>query len=231
MKFPSSKLNTYFKSKEFFPYIISVWGDFGVGKTTFALQTAIESAEFGNNVIFFYTKPNLPYDKMKLISKGVNMKLDNLHIILINNFDELHKVIFNFEFLILKLLQEEKKKINLIIIDSLTNLYRIELNKDKKEKNYNLNYKLNQILANLYYLNQKYRIEVLVVNEISRKNSSDQINEIQSGGKVMEYWINMSIKIVRINKLNERKFIVYKKLEGEILNFNLEIQKTGFKIS
>ena len=121
MKFPSSKLNTYFKSEKFFPYIVSVWGDFGVGKTTFVIQTAVQAAKLGKNVIFLYTKPNIPYEKIKFLSKDINKKLDNIFFIVIDNFDELHKIVFNFEFLVLKLLEEDATKLHLIIIDSITN--------------------------------------------------------------------------------------------------------------
>jgi hypothetical protein len=78
---------------------------------------------------------------------------------------------------------------------------------EQKERNYNLNYQLNQMLANLAYLNDIYGIEIIVVNEVSRKKLDDQIIEVESGGKVMEFWTDKKLKISKTRKLNEREFL------------------------
>ncbi|MFX0043078.1 MAG: hypothetical protein ACFE8L_09210 [Candidatus Hodarchaeota archaeon] len=229
MIFPTQKLNVYFKNNDPLKGIFSVWGGFGVGKTTFALQTAINSIKMGKKVIYIYTKPNFPSEKFSMIQKDSFEVLDKIIFIQTTNFNELNSIVFNFEFLILQYLQDNNINFSLIVIDSLTNLYRIELNKDKKEKNYDLNYKLNQILANLFFLNEAYGIEIMIINEISRKNINDQIIEVQSGGKVMKYWVDFSIKITRTEKLNERKFILTKDPELELKNFKSILTENGFE--
>ena len=229
MIFPTQKLNVYFKNNDPLKGIISVWGDFGVGKTTFALQTAINSVKIGKQVVYIYTKPNFPYEKISMIQKDSFKILDKITFIQTTDFDELNSIVFNFEFLILQYLQESNINFNLIVIDSLTNLYRIELNKDKKEKNYNLNYQLDQILANLFYINETYDIEIMIINEISRKNFDDQNIEVHSGGKVMKYWVDFSIKITRTEKLNERKFILTKDPGIELNSFKSILTENGFE--
>ena len=229
MKFPTLELNKWINSIKNLKGIFSVFGDFGVGKTTFALQTAINTAKIGKNVIYVYTKPNFPSEKIQLIKKDSKEILDNIIFVHITNFDELYRVIFNFEFLVLNFLNEKMTKLNFIIIDSITNLYNLELNKDNKKKNYNRNYQLNQILANLTYLNEIYGIEILIVNEISRKTRENQIIEVQSGGKVMEFWVKYNLKINKTNKLNERKFIFNNILEKQSIEFNSNLREKGFE--
>lgn len=229
MKFPTLELNKWINSIKILKGIFSVFGDFGVGKTTFALQTAINTAKIGKNVIYVYTKPNFPSEKIQLIKKDSKEILDNIIFVHITNFDELYRVIFNFEFLVLNFLNEKMTKLNFIIIDSITNLYNLELNKDNKKKNYNRNYQLNQILANLTYLNESYGIEILIVNEISRKTRENQIIEVQSGGKVMEFWVKYNLKINKTNKLNERKFIFNNILEKQSIEFNSNLREKGFE--
>jgi len=228
MKFPILELNKYFNSLNILHGIFSVFGDFGVGKTTFALQTAINSAKLGKFIIYVYTKPKFPSEKVMLINKNSEDILDNILFIQTTNFDELNRIIFNFEFLILKYLNKNKTKLELIIIDSITNLYRLELSKDKKEKNYNLNYKLNQILANLAYLNEIYNIEILVINETSRKTVDDLIIDIQSGGNVMKFWVNYNLKITKTNILNERKFFFTNISENKTIEFFSNLRENGF---
>jgi len=229
MKFPTTKLDAIIRKINAIKGIFSIWGDFGVGKTTFALQTAINTVKNNENVIYIYTKPNLPYEKLISLSKGSEKVLDGITIIKPMNFEDLNKIVFNLEFLILKNLAQNEDKLKLIIIDSITNLYRLELNQENKEKNYSLNYKLHQILANLTYLNEIYNIEILIVNELSRKNYNDQFIEVQSGGKAMEFWVNFNLKITKTKTLNQRKFIFSNMTENRSYEFTLNLREEGFE--
>jgi len=229
MKFPTSKLNAIIGKINATKGIFSIWGDFGVGKTTFAIQTAINTVKNNENVIYIYTKPNLPYEKLISLSKGSEEVLDRITIIKPLNFKDLYNIIFNLEFLILRKLENNDDKLKLIIIDSITNLYRLEINQENKEKNYNLNYQLHQILANLTYLNEIYSIKILIVNELSRKNYNEQFIEVQSGGKAMEFWINFNLKIAKTKTLNQRKFIFSNLSENRLYEFTLNLREEGFE--
>ena len=229
MKFPILELNKCFDSIDILQGIFSIWGDFGVGKTTFALQTAINTAKHNEKVIYIYTKPNLPIEKIINLSRNSEEVLDNITIIKSLDFEDLNKIIYNLEFIILKKYAYYENKLKLIVIDSITNLYRLELNQDKKEKNYDLNYQLNQILANLTYLNEVYDIQILIVNEVSRKTENNQLIEVQSGGKVMDFWVNYNLKIIKSKILNERKFIFTNTSENSIFEFISDLNEIGFK--
>ncbi len=228
MKFPILELNKYFSSQETLQGIFSLFGDFGVGKTTFALQTAFNSIKQGNFTIYVYTKPNFPSEKILLINKHSQDILNNIIFIQTTSFEELSSIIFNFEFLILNYLNNQKPKLEMIIIDSITNLYRLELNKNKKEKNYNLNYKLNQMLATLTYLNQSYGIEILVINELSRKSLDDLIIDVESGGNVMKYWVKYNLKISKTSKLNERKLLFKSIADNYTIKLIQNLREQGF---
>ncbi|MFX0032185.1 MAG: hypothetical protein ACFE8E_01425 [Candidatus Hodarchaeota archaeon] len=209
--------------------IISIWGDYGVGKTTFSIQKAIDMAIKEKNIIYIYTKPNFPFKKINdLIQTSIKKVLDNITFIKALDFEDLCSLVFNLEFLVLNVNKEAKNKIYLIVIDSITDLYRLELNKESKEKNFLLNYKLSQILANLSFLNETYSIEILIVNNKTNIVSNGHLVEVQSGGLVMDYWINSTIKIIRTNKLSQRKFIFNKKDEEKTIESSAILTKNGF---
>ena len=229
MKFPPSILNEYFKKNSFFKGLISVWGDFGVGKTTFALQTSLNSLKESKKVIYIYSKPMFPSEKISRIVGNSFEILHDITFIRPDNFNDLRNIVFNLEFLILRTINKIKNPYKLIVIDSLTDLYRLELNKEKKEKNFNLNYNLNQILANLSFINNIYDIEILIVNEKTQIKEENQIKEIQSGGRVMGYWVSLDIKIERTAKLRERKFILTEHPSFERTEFTSELSEKGFK--
>jgi len=206
MIFSDSKLNKIIDSSI---RLISVWGDFGAGKTTFALQIASNIAKIGNNGLFLYSKPDFPLNKIaNILGDNPSEILNKISFIYASNFFILKKIVFNFEFLLLDNLNNKGSLFKFLIIDSLTDLYRIELDKRRKKRNINLNYQLNQILATLYYIADIYNIQILLTNEISRININNEIKEVQTGYKVMDYWILCDIKIERTETLNKRKLII-----------------------
>ena len=146
MHFPLTKLNAFFKSNSAKEGITSLWGDFGVGKTTLSLQTANLYALNKKKVLYIYTKPNFPSRKINTIfENNLEDVLENIFFIHTTNFDEIFSFVFNLEFTFLNDLKTKSGTFHLIIIDSMTDLYRLELNHEKKEKNVILNYRLNQL--------------------------------------------------------------------------------------
>ncbi|MBA7626904.1 hypothetical protein ES703_34362 [subsurface metagenome] len=230
MKFPLTKVNEFFKPTDTKEGITSLWGQFGVGKTTLALQTAYNNALSGSKVIYIYSKPNFPYIKIdSVIENDLNEVLNNILFSKPITFEDLYKLVFILEFIIIDDLKNGYRTFNLVIIDSITDLYGLELQRDKKGKNFILNYKLNQMLASLTFLNKKYHIDVLIVNELSRKTQEGQTYEVERGGNVMEYWVKRSIKIERTDKLNHRKFFLMKGKSNNSLVFYSILNKQGFE--
>ncbi|MHA1526892.1 MAG: hypothetical protein ACTSQD_07665 [Promethearchaeota archaeon] len=233
MNFPIPDINKFFETNKSLKGIFSIWGDYGIGKTTLALQTAINSSKQGK-ILFIYSKPNFPYEKLRNIlpenlpENPINI-LNNISFISVLNFADLITITANLEFLILKQISEEQNSIKLLIIDSVTDLYRLEINRERKEKNVTLNYQLNQLLASLHYINETYNIDVLLVNEMSRKSYDDKTIEIQSGGKVMVYWVTNSIKISRTGQLNVRELLLTKHLEEIDSNCLSNLTSHGFE--
>ncbi|MCJ7650639.1 MAG: hypothetical protein MUP85_18670 [Candidatus Lokiarchaeota archaeon] len=193
---------------------VSIWGEMGVGKTTLALQIALNNIYVGESVFYFYSKPRLPLEKIESLLPTMDTNiLKKLKTMLIKDFNDLYRIVLDLEIYFLKDKKEKQDYPKLIIIDSLTDLYRLDLYKDKKDKNLILNYKLNHLLGTLTHINNKFSVNILVVNEISYIQSEEYSLEIQSGGKVMRYWIPFSIKIARSEIMNKRILYLYKNSE------------------
>jgi RecA/RadA recombinase len=230
MQFPLTKVNEFFKVTDVEEGIISLWGDFGVGKTTLSLQTSYKSALNAQKVLYIYTKPNLPYRKINSVfENNLDDVLENLLFIKMTDFDDIFNFVFNLEFIILNDLKTEDSTFNLIVIDSMTDLYRLELNREKKGKNFILNYKLNQLIANLVNLKQKYEIDILIINELSRRTQEGLTYEVESGGNVMRYWVKNSIKIERTEVANNRKFILHRDNDNNSVTLNSTLTIRGFE--
>ncbi len=225
MKFPLDQFNEEIGLEE----IVSVWGEMGVGKTTFALQIAFNNIQVGGSVYYFYSKPKLPLEKINLLLSTLDSNvIKNLKTIKLKDFNDLYRIVLDLEINIRKDKKENKKYPNLVIIDSLTDLYRIELYRDKKDKNVILNYKLNHILGTLTHINHNFAVDILIINEMSYIHFEDHSHEVQSGGKVMSYWVPCSIKIARSEMLNKRRFYLYKnsQIQSELL---VMLSEKGFQ--
>jgi len=230
MQFPLTKINEFFKSTGVKERITSLWGDFGVGKTTLSLQTANIYALNKKKVLYIYTKPNLPFKKISAVfENNLEDVLDGIIFIHATNFEDIFNFIFNLEFAVLNDLKTKNATFNLIIIDSMTDLYRLELNREKKGKNIILNYRLNQLLANLVNLKQNYEMSILIVNENSRRTQEGQTYEVESGGNVMQYWVTNSIKIERTDIANNRRFVLDSGNDNTPFMLNSMLTKRGFE--
>ena len=230
MKIPlqsiNNKLDEIGKEKN----LISIWGDFGVGKTTLALQIALENVSKLDQVYYIYSKPNFPVEKLKNLIDGRECEdYENMIIIRLNNFEDLFNLIQKLEFNILNNLKVNLKPPKLLIFDSITELYRFTLNKKKKAHNVLLNFKLNFILATIYYLKTKLSLDFILVNESSKEIQNEIYYDVQSGGKVMDYWISNSFHIQRTDSVNKRRISLAtnKEIIGDYL---LSLTDKGFEV-
>jgi predicted ATP-dependent serine protease len=231
MNFPLPQIT----SLPFIEGLVSIWGDFGVGKTIFSLQVLKNFLQEHKKILLISTKPIFPYKILEnLLNLGfkenkVTEIYNNLNFVECLTFENLYLLIFNLEFFLISEKNPTKNQIDLIIIDSITDLYRLNLNKQDKTTNLKLNFQLNEILGSLAYFNDKYHIEILLLNELTRRKMQDQYIEIQSGGKVMEYWTTLSIKIERTQKPRIRKFVIQKHPLDNTTEFESLLSKEGFK--
>ena len=206
MKIPLKPLETQLNAIKKANDLLSIWGEFGVGKTIFSIQIALENISNYSKVYYFYSKPDLPIKNFKdIMELRKFVHFENLIVIYLNNFKELHSFIRRLESVFLNDLKRNREPPKLLIFDSITDLYRLTLNKSKKNSNVILNYKLNFILATIYYLKNKFDLDVIIVNESSKEMRNDLFYEIQSGGKVMDYWVPCSFHIQRTDLMNKRR--------------------------
>ncbi|MBD3254004.1 MAG: hypothetical protein GF383_02875 [Candidatus Lokiarchaeota archaeon] len=233
MDLPIPKIPHDMKNRLDSSRLTSIWGDFGVGKTTLAIQTVLAHfKEKKGKILYFYTKPNFPMnkiqqylgsDKRDLMEKFTEM----FTLITISDFRSLRKALMNLELVITRS-KNQKNRISLIVIDSITDLYKLEIIREKKEKNASINYLLNLILGTLFYLSITYDLEIVIVNELVHRKKGEEISEVQSGGKVTNFWTSLNIKVERTSILNNRKVIFYDQNYEKLAEFDLFLTKKGF---
>ncbi len=216
------------------PGIITLfYGPAASGKSNFVILAACHQAKKDKKIIFIDTEGSFSLDRVKQISKGMpEFILKNIVILKPTNFQE-QKYSFS------KLLKELRlsKNIGLIIVDSITMLYRLELAEARK-KNLEAVQKVNSELAEqmkaLYEIARKRNIPILITGQVYSEFLSEEewlagkqaeVNVV--GGDLLKYWSKCTIELK--NNKGKKKAIIRKHRSMPNKELNFEILDEGIR--
>ena len=195
--------------------ITTIYGPAGSGKTLACLLSAISAAK-NKNVIYVDTEGGFSVARLKQLTKNYQKVLDSMFFLKPTTFAEQKK---NFE----KLKSMISDKIGLIIVDSISMLYRLELK--QKESIHDINRELAQQVAYLTEIARKKNIPVIMTNQVyANFEDTSKVNIV--GGDVLRYGSKCLIEL-QITPNNKRRAILRKHRslsEKEIL---FEIKEEG----
>ena len=195
--------------------ITTIYGPAGSGKTNFCMLTAVSQAKKSNKVIFIDTEGGFSIDRFKQIAgEDYNNYLSNILILKPTNFNEQKKSFYT-------LLKEidSNSNIGLIIVDSMTMLYRLEIgdalkNRDD-QKVQMVNRDLARQLRDLAEIARKRNIPVLITNQIYydflteeefKQGKQKEVHMV--GGDLLKYW---SKCLIELKIENGKKIAILKK--------------------
>lgn len=206
--------------------LTSFYGAPGTGKTNICLLAALECVKKDGRVIYMDTEGGFSIERMKQLNPDLDRVLERIEIVEPKGFEEQGKVIRSLE----------NKDADLVIIDSIAALYRLEYADSKTESKRVLeaNRELSKQLSILSNIARGKSIPVLVTTHTFR-NWETRENEI-IGGDSIKYWSKAIIFFERTSKTSERKATVMKHRylpEGGNVKFmlvNEGIKPSGFKL-
>ena len=203
------------------------------GKSNFIILAACHQAKKDKKIIFIDTEGSFSIDRINQISQGVSeFILKNIIILKPTNFQEQKK-----DFL--KMYKELKasKNIGLIIVDSITMLYRLELAEARKsglEKVQRINSELAEQMKTLNEIARKRNIPVLITAQVYSEFLSEeellagkQAGVSVVGGDLLKYWSKCIIELQYKN--NKRRAIIRKHRSLEQKELNFEILNEGVR--
>jgi DNA repair protein RadB len=218
--------------------ITTIYGPAGSGKTNFCILATLSQAKKGNKIIYIDTEGGFSIDRARQILKNESYEeiLKNIMLLKPTSFDE-QEVSFG------QLLKNVKRgDISLIIIDSMTILYRLELGdaiqsgQDIKIKE--INRKLARQLRILNEIARKQQIPIIITNQVySDFITNEQLKEgikksvNMVGGDLLKYWSKCLIELKyergkRTLILRKHRSLPEKELEFEIVSDG--IRKRGW---
>jgi RecA/RadA recombinase len=204
-------------------YSISlIYGEAGTGKTTLALQTSVQAAIKGFKVLFIDSDQSFSIQRLAQIAgKDIEKISDNILIFQPETFMHQAMLIENLEKYI-------NKNVGLIVIDTLTSLYRIAF--ESRQSIFILNKELNRQLAYLNDLSMKYNLSVLVLSQVHAKPYDDFKTEVIAK-RVLTYWSKIALRINLTPRSNIREAILERFFSEDLNNSvcYLNLTKDGFK--
>jgi len=209
------------------------YGPAASGKSNFVMLAACHNAKKDKKIIFIDTEGSFSIDRMNQMCVGMpEFVLNNIIILKPTNFQEQKNSFFT-------LLKEIKgsKNIGLVVVDSMTMLYRLEL-ADARKKGIDAVRDVNNDMAKqmraLYEIARKRGIPVLVTGQVYSEFLSEEdwmsgkeagVNVV--GGDLMKYYSKCIIELQGRN--GKKKAIVRKHRSLPEKEFNFEIVNEGIR--
>lgn len=212
--------------------ITLLYGPYASGKSNFVILAACHNAKKGKKIIFIDTEGSFSLDRVKQITGGIpEIALKNIVLLKPTNFKE-QKEAF------LKLHKEIKSKnIGLIIVDSITMFYRLELAEARKsgiDEVRDVNNDLAKQMNALYEIARKQEIPVLITSQVYSEFLSQEdwqagkqadVNVV--GGDLLKYYCKCIIELQ--NKNGKKKAIIKKHRSMPEKELNFEIINEGIR--
>lgn len=176
-----------------------VFGKAGSGKTTFALMFLRGALKLGVKTIYINSEASSPIDRLEqLTGKRFDELEQQVTLLRPNSFEEQGTIMEDLELYL-------KDETRLVIIDTLTRLYRAVL--DDKKTTYIAHRELNRQAGLLKGVSRRKDIAILVLNQVrARIDEPEEIEPVAAS--IMEYWsdyvIRVSIKQAAGSRLIER---------------------------
>jgi DNA repair protein RadB len=165
-----------------------IYGEAETGKTTLAMQCAVNCAKMGYKTIYLDSEATLSAKRLTQIASGDVQKIAP-YIILARptTFKEQAAILDKLDSYL-------TEKVGLIIVDTITSLYSAELGEESKIT-FKLNRELNKQMANLAQVVKTRKIAALVTSQVRNVFTAREVEFEPVARRVMRFWSNAVINL------------------------------------
>ena len=199
-------------------FFTHVYGEAAAGKTTLALQFVANAYRLDIGTIYLNSESTSPVTRLEQMTNRSYGNIENLVKILVpKGFNEQGALIDDLELYL-------RENMKLVIVDTLTRYYRLEL--EDKKTNYANHRELNRQAGILKGLARNHEIAVLVLNQVrSKLKGVDDFEPVAKN--ILDYWSDYTIKL-RVGRGPRERVIKRVAPEGEFSDGLLYLTESGF---
>jgi len=200
--------------------LTTLYGPSGTGKTTVCLQASIATIRAGKKVIFVDTEGGFSTIRFQqLLQEPIYPVLEKIFLLKPMYFSDQIKTIGRLKDLV-------NESIGLVVVDSISMLYRAEIAKQEGIKTVN-----SELGLQLFYLStlaRKFMIPVLVTSQVYADfEEKDKVKMV--GGDILKYGSKCLIEIEKYKTLRKATVIKHRFIP-EYKSVLFEIRETGFEL-
>jgi DNA repair protein RadB len=176
-----------------------IYGEAETGKSSLAVQCAVNCARRGYKSLFIDTDGTFSSERLSQIAEYDYEQISPLIIIMKpTTFQEQVKTMDYLEKMI-------TKKFALIVVDTITSLYRLELN-DPKEA-YASNRELNRQMAILTQVAKTCGVAALVISQVKSVPVGEGVDVKPVATRVLNYWSDVILDLKQTGQMRVIKVL------------------------
>ncbi len=198
-----------------------IYGEAETGKTTLAIQCAVNCARQGYKTLFADCDGTFSARRLPQIAiKGFRDVAERIVLMKPDNFNE-QAIVIN------RLTDYVTKSFGLVVIDTMTSLYRAEI-AERPEKTFELNRELNRQMACLAQISRTQKIAVLITSQVQSVLTETYVSIEPVATRVLKFWADTIIAMKPTENSQIIKAILEKgSKKVPPLTCHLKIEETG----
>ncbi len=156
--------------------VTTIYGPAGSGKTNICLLALIRLTGSGRKILYIDTESSFSVERLQQITKYSNKVLDSMLFFRPSSFEEQHNILEKLPRLL-------TKDVGMVIVDTISMLYRLELG--QKSDIRKINAALAKQIAILIWAARTYDIPIIVTNQVySDFNEKEKVKMV--GGDILK---------------------------------------------
>jgi len=203
--------------------ITLIYGEPETGKTTLAMQCAVNCALQGYKTLFMDCDSTFSAKRLSQVAAGKFEEIAELIILMKpNDFREQTAVVD-------RLSDYTAKNFGLVIIDTVTSLYRVNI-AEHSEKTFRLNRELNRQMAVLAQTAKTQKIPVVVTSQVRSVFNEISVSVAPVATRVLKFWADTIIAMKPTENPQVIKVVLEKtpRMAREVTCY-LRIDETGLR--
>jgi DNA repair protein RadB len=184
--------------------LTQIYGVAGSGKTSIALQCALNCVSRGWKVI--YIDADSSFSRKRFLQISSRFRINNLSPFILlspRSFTDQSDNIDSIDILV-------KEGVRLIVFDSIASLYRYSVGVDREENVY-INMELCRQMAMLLHVAEQSDVAAIIINQVrGRILQGAHADSVPVGSQVVDPWCKVSIRLERLGDSLRRKAILEK---------------------
>lgn len=169
-----------------------LYGEAETGKTTLAMQCAVNSARVGYKTLYVDSDGTFSPERLYQITpKDFEEVSDSIILTRPSTLKEQAETVDSLERYI-------GGRFGLIVLDTVTSLYRLEL--DGKKETFNLNRELNRQVAALAQVSKALDVSVLLLSQVRSVVGETDVAPVAT--RVLKFWSDAVISLARMGRRN-----------------------------